>query len=112
MPTKKTNVKPHAHLGLEALAQAVGVVFYIAVVAVIMINGEQIFGRAPKFIGTIAFLMLFVISAAMMAVLIFGRAVMKCFDGEKKEAIQLVGATIMWLGVFIIFAIFSLVSLG
>ena len=52
-----------------------------------------------KILAPIGFLMLFVLSAAVMGLLIFGAPVMRYIDGRKKEAIQLLGWTVGSLAV-------------
>jgi len=48
----------------------------------------------PDSPDSLGFLMLFVLSAAVMGVLVFGSPVMLYVDGKKKEAVRLVGWTI------------------
>jgi len=62
-----------------------------------MSNGERVFqGDKEAFIG-MAMLLLFVISAAVMGFIIFGRPTMMYLDGLKKEAIKLFYLTIAWM---------------
>jgi hypothetical protein len=80
-----------------AILNALGVIIYILLVATIIANGETLFGKMGGIIGTSAFLSLFVISAAVMGLLIFGRPVIWYLDGAKKEAVSLALYTLGFL---------------
>lgn len=81
-----------------ALIHALGAAVYVALVAALMSNAGALFDKVDnKLVGTATFLLLFVISAAIVGVLVFGRPVMWYLDGVKKEAVQLVIATISFL---------------
>ncbi|MCA9388937.1 hypothetical protein KC644_04265 [Candidatus Berkelbacteria bacterium] len=97
----------------KTLPQAIGVTAYVALVSLIMFHAEQLFGE-PKdsFIGPIAFLLLFVTSAAVMGILIFGRPVMFYLDGKKKDAIYTLLATVAWLIIITSSTIISLIIIG
>lgn len=77
---------------------------YIALVATIMNNIEHFIGSNEggndSVFAPITFLLLFVISAAVMAITIFGRPVMWYLDGKRKEAVGLVLSTIGFLILF------------
>jgi hypothetical protein len=60
-----------------------------------------------KLFGTVAFLMLFVFSAAVTGFLVFGKPIMWYIDGKKHEALLLLAYT---LGIF--FAIMALIFLS
>jgi hypothetical protein len=67
------------------------VVLYVAAVATIMMNAPRIFGQSMSgVLAPIGFLMLFVVSAAVIGMLIFGKPVMLYVDGKKREAVALV----------------------
>ena len=70
---------------------------YIAVVALVITNGESLFGKNDSVLNGMLFLLLFVISAAVMGVTIFGRPIMWYLDGQKKEAVRLVSYTLALL---------------
>ena len=103
--------KEHTQLALQALLQAVGVFMYTAGVCWILTNGERIFGKMQNFWGPIAFLMLFVLSATVVGVLIFGRPVLLYLDNKRTEAIILLLTTIAWLAV-ITFVVLSVQLIG
>ncbi len=58
---------------------------------------EQMFKKAPEFFAPIIMLLLFVVSAAVMAILVFGRPVMLYLDNKKKEALTMLFYTVGWL---------------
>jgi len=82
---------------LSSFLHALGVLIYVALVALIMQNGNQLFGQANGAIGIVAVLMLLVLSVTVVGLLIFGKAVMFYMDGHKKEAISLLLYIIGWL---------------
>ena len=84
---------------------------YVALIATFMANAEALFGKmngGP--FGIMGFLMLFVLSAAVMGTLLFGRPLLWYFDGKKKEAVTLTLYTvgffaILTLGVLLILSL-------
>jgi hypothetical protein len=83
-----------------SLINALGTVAYVAIVATVMTNAQRIFGQMKSVIGPIAFLLLFVTSAAITASLVLGRPLMLYLDGQKQEAVKLFGLTVGWLALF------------
>lgn len=76
---------------------------YISAVSWFLFNGEKIFDKTPRgFLIPIFMLLLFVISALMMGILILGKPVILYLGGFKKEAINLLLATLGWLAFFAI----------
>jgi hypothetical protein len=84
-------------LAVYAFINSVGVLVYTAAVALIMSNGEKVFGQMQRFWGPVAFLMLFVLSATIVGALVLGRPVLFYLDGLKKEAIKLFIYTVISL---------------
>ena len=81
-----------------AFIHAVSAIAYIALVAAFMSNAEKFFGpQNNKILGTTIFLTTFVISAAIMGILVFGKPVLFYLDGLKKEAISLAIYTVGFL---------------
>ena len=76
---------------------AVGVAVYAIGVSFILRNGEKIFGKMDNFLGPVAFLLLFVLSAAITGILVFGRPVLLYFENRRAEAITMFFYTIGWL---------------
>ena len=87
-----------------SFVHSVGVVIYTALVVLIMSNGDKLFGKQMNYLGALAMLLLFVISATIVGVLVLGKPVLLYLDGQKKEAIKLLFMTIGWLLVFTIIA--------
>ena len=93
-----------------AIADAVGVLAYVAIVATVMSNGEKWFGNMAGVWGPIAILMLFVSSAAVVGMLVFGRPILVFLEGRKREAVQMVLLTIGSLAVLTL-AVFVMVAI-
>lgn len=91
---------------------ALGEVGYISLVAILMFTVGKLFGDKPDppIVAPIAFLLMFVISAAISGALILGKPLMLYLDGQKKEALQLFGMILTWLAVFLIVA-FGIVAM-
>ncbi len=84
----------------QGLLHALGVSLYIFIVAFVMRNAERIFGPMPdSFLAPVAFLSLFVVSAAVTASLVGLRPALWYLEGKKREALQLLFATIIWFAV-------------
>lgn len=83
---------------------------YIVVVATIIKNGQKIFDQMNSVLAATAFLLTFVISAAMMGILIFGRPILWYLENKKQEAIKLALYTIGFLLVILI-AIFGILMI-
>lgn len=84
-------------IALASFINSVGVAVYVGGVAFIMSNGERIFGKMDNFLGPVAFLLLFIMSAAITGALVLGRPVMLFLDRQKKEAIKLFLFSVGWL---------------
>jgi len=95
---------------LISLAQAVSVFAYILfVVEIITTMGNLFPNDKPGPLQPLAFLLLFVISAAITGFLVLGKSITLYLDNLKKEAVELFGYTITWLAliaaaVFVILA--------
>ena len=93
---------------LYGLMHAGCAVLYVGLVAFVMSNGEQLFGKAGKPFGTMAFLLLFVVSAVVMGLTIFGRPILWYLGNKKFEALSLVYYTLIFLIVITAFVFFAL----
>jgi len=83
---------------LFSLAQALAVLAYILLIAEIMSTMANLFANQPdKFLSPVAFLLLFVVSAAITGFLVLGKSATLYLEGLKREAIELFGYTIGWL---------------
>jgi hypothetical protein len=87
-----------------SFVHSVGVLAYTALVVLIMNNGEKLFGKQMNYLGALAMLLLFVISATIVGALVLGKPVLLYLDGQKKDAIKLLFMTIGWLLIFTIIA--------
>lgn len=87
---------------------------WIFVVVTIMSNAESWFGgRVPEenLLIPVVMLLLFVVSAAVTSMGVFGRPIMWYLDGRKKDAVLLAVATISFLAIvgllILLFLLFS-----
>ncbi len=80
-----------------SLLNAVGVAVYIIGISFILRNGDKIFGKMDNFLAPVAFLLLFVLSAAITGMLVLGRPLLLYFENRKSEAIKMFFYTIGWL---------------
>jgi len=85
------------HLAKQSFLHALGVFAYIVIVAGIMTNGERLFPDDRSFFGPIAFLTLFVISAAITGSLVVGKPIMMYLAGQKHESATMFMYTVGWL---------------
>jgi len=92
-----------------SLFNTLGIIIYVGAVALIIHNGENIFGKMQNLLSQITFLLLFVISAAIMGILFFGKPVQLYLNEQKSEAIKLIGYTIGWLALAIVIAMIILI---
>lgn len=89
--------KQEKKLILWSLINSFGVLIYVFLVSRIISSGEEIFGKMETSWGPFAFLLLFVISAAIVGILLFGRVIYLYLDKHEKEAIKLLLYTVGWL---------------
>jgi len=87
----------NSKLIITSFLAAFGVAIYIAGVSLIMQNGEKLFGKMDNFLAPVAFLLLFVLSAAITGILTLGRPVVLYLENRKPEAFKLLFYTIGWL---------------
>ncbi len=73
-----------------------------------MSYGEELFGKEDTYLTPIVFLSLFVLSAAIVGSLMFGKPVMLYLDGKKRDAVQLAGATIGFLALEVLILLIAL----
>ncbi|HTX86823.1 MAG TPA: hypothetical protein VMC41_02010 [Candidatus Nanoarchaeia archaeon] len=87
----------NSKLALIALLNSLGIVVYVALVVLVIQTAGKTFGTMNDLIGPIAFLLLFVLSAAITGSLALGRPVILFLDNRKVEAIKMFLCTIGWL---------------
>jgi len=96
-------------LGLIALGQALGLAIYCGLVGLLFWRGSQWFGRMPYYWGPLLFLILFVTSALISALLVLGYPIILFWKKKQvTKALRLVVYTAGWL-VFFIFAVLVIV---
>lgn len=94
-----------------ALVNSVGTFVYVTLIALVLTNGDRIFGEMNTLLGPIVFLMLFVLSVAIVGLLILGRPAMLYLDGKKQQAVQLLLQTIGWLAILTSIGLLNLLAL-
>lgn len=88
-----------------SLLHALGVSLYIFGVAWTLLYGSKIFPKMNEtIIAPIAFLLLFVTSAAITGSLVLARPAMLYLEKQKNDAILFFICTIIWIAFFTIFA--------
>ena len=105
--------KEKLSLPFIAFLQASGLAAYCGLVGFLMWHAEtlKIFGPPFTFLGPTMFLVLFVVSALISALLILGYPFILFWEKKKTmEALKLVGYSIVWLA-FYVFMILLLVFL-
>ncbi len=85
----------------RSLLHALLAIVYIFAVALVMSNGDKIFGDVPDFLVAATFLTLFVLSAAVMGALVLGKPILLYWENKKKEGLLMFFGTLGWLTVFI-----------
>jgi len=81
---------------------ACGVILYVLLIAYVMTNLEKSFGPRPGLLGPFLFLLMFVLSAAIVGSLIFGKPTLMYLGGKKKEAIITFIYTLVWLATIVV----------
>jgi len=93
-----------------AILNSLAVAIYIFLVAVLMTNGNQLFGQVTGILGGVSMLLLFTLSALVVGSLVLGKPIMLYLDGSKKEAVKLLMYIISFLALItiIFFAVLAL----
>ncbi len=87
---------------LYSLVHALTVLAYISGFAYAVHTAGNTFIDIPDMLGMVVMLLLFVFSAGLMALLVFGRPVYLFVTGMKKEGIMFLGFTMGWLLILIL----------
>lgn len=88
-------------LGRALLAYA----YIFCIVLFFKISANKTFGNVPEFYGPIIMLPLLVLSASIMAILIFGKPVLLYLDNQKKDALTMLFYTVGWLAIILFFIV-------
>jgi len=81
--------------------QALGVALYCSLIGIIFWQAPQIFPKINNYFGPVMFLLLFSVSALVCGLIVFYKPYRLFFDGKKKEAVDVVIQTTMWLFAFL-----------
>lgn len=81
---------------------SLGVLMYVLAVSSIIQNGERTFGKINNLWGPVLFLMLFVFSALITALLVLGYPIWLYFENKKRNAVKLLFYNTGWLFLFVI----------
>ncbi len=90
-------------LAKQSFLHAVLAIVYIFCISAFFQTAELLLGKGDNFFSPVIALMLFVLSAAIMAILFFGRPMQLYLDNQKKEALSFLGYTICWFAMAFIF---------
>ncbi len=82
-------------------------IIYVFAISEVLIRGDKLFSQSSGTLGIVLMLMLFVLSAAICGLLIFGRPFMLFIKGEKNKAFKFLGMNLLWI--FILTLIFILI---
>lgn len=93
-----------------SLIHSLGVLAYVFLVAILLQNGDKLFGKNNNLASVMAFLMLFVFSATVVGGLVLAKPLMLYLDGQKKEAIKMLLCTLGWL-LILMAAVFAMMIL-
>ncbi len=93
----------------NAILNAVATAVYVAGVASFLFYAPKFFGPANTVLLPIAILLLFVFSAALTGLLIFGRPTLWYLGGNKKEALSLITLTLVALLIITLIALSALI---
>ncbi len=90
----------------DGFLQAFSLTLYCLLVGLIFWKGDLWIGNA-SYLGPVLVLILFVVSALVCALLVFYRPYNIFLDGNKKEAVNLVLSTAVWLMIIFLIAFLS-----
>ena len=101
-----------AKLLSQAFVNSLGVLVYCGIVSYLMTNGNKFFGQINGVFGAVGFLLLLVLSTAIVGALVLGRPLMLYLDGKKKESLVMFSYTLGILFVFtaIILGLFAILN--
>ena len=95
---------------MSGFLQATGVALYCSLIGLIFWQGQNIFPKVNTYFAPVAMLLLFSVSALICGLLVFYKPYKLFFVGKKKEAINIVVFTSLWL-LFFLVIFFSLMIL-
>lgn len=86
----------------QGFVQALGVLAYCLLVGLFMWNANSIVGQPKSFLGPVAFLTLFSTSALVCALIVGFKPYQLFLAGKKKEAVNVILSTAVFLFIFLI----------
>lgn len=90
--------------------QAVGLVSYVGLVAVIFWKGNEWFGKMNSYFGPLIVLTLFSVSALVLALITLGYPFKLWQRGKGDEALKIVVYTALWIiGILFVFLLAQLI---
>lgn len=95
----------------RAIINALATTAYVTAVGIFMFYANHIFGKEDNLFSPVVAMMLLVLSAAVTGSLLFGQPVMWYVDGKKKQALQLLGATLTCFAAATLLAMVCLAAL-
>lgn len=95
----------------HALINALAAAAYVAAIGSFLFYAPSIFGEVKTVLVPIVMLSLFVLSAALMGVIIFGQPALWYLDGKKNEALSLLFSTLL-VFLIITLAVISVLALS
>lgn len=96
---------------VRAALNAFVTALYVALVALLITNAQALFGTPAPFVGPLAFLLLFVVSATITGSLVLGKPALLFLSGDKQAAIRLFLYTLLFLVVITLIVLAILASL-
>ena len=90
------------NLTLKSFLSSLALFLYVSGVVWLLNNAEKLIGPKPNFFGPLLFLLLFVFSAAVSGLLVFGLPIHLYLNEKKKDAFRLILCNLAWLFLFII----------
>lgn len=86
---------------LKSFVNAVAILAYVFFVTWLMADVGSIFGEPAGLVAPVFMLLLFVISAAVTGILVFGMPIFFYLKGLKKEAVYFLCSVLGWLIAFL-----------
>ena len=88
-------------LNKAGFLQAAGIAGYCSLIGIILWQGGNIFPKVNAYFGPVMFLLLFSTSVLVCGLLVFYKPYKLFFEGKKKDAIEIVVSTALWLFLFL-----------
>lgn len=93
----------------QGFIQALGVAVYCSLIGVLFWQGPNVSPHVNPYFGPVMFLLLFSTSALACGLMVFYKPYRLFFAGKKKEALEIVISTSVWLFLFLALSFFLMV---